>query len=218
MWNCGRLLKRNSFPTPYICNTQFGKRIAVPVRKLNYVETGSTFESTVQERLKRWGINLTKTGGPNDKGIDLEGVWALNSNESQETVSTGIPVVIQCKNETKKTGVGELRSLEGALTHRKHRTRRNIQQNALGIFASSSGFTKPAIELHSTLQTPMALCDIDISGRISQFLMNNAAQALLPELTVVDSRQLAHLSSIGTQDTDTDNMGIAIAYRGRLFY
>ena len=57
----------------------------------------------------------------------------------------------------------------------------------------------------------MALCGVDMEGRIFQFLMNNAAQALLPECTVVDRRQLAHLIS------DKD-IGVAIAYRGRLLY
>lgn len=110
----------------------------------NYVASGTAYENVVKSRLSRWGLYLERVGGPHDKGIDLEGVWDFTKIASN--ASENCSVYVQCKDEGKRIGVGHIRSLDGALGHRRIQTRRQSERHFLGVFASSSGFTKPALE------------------------------------------------------------------------
>ena len=74
------------------------------------VFTGTGYEYTVQETLKGYGFDLTRTGGRSDYGIDLLGSWNL----PQHILSFPIKCLVQCKKLKAKLGPNLIRELEGA--------------------------------------------------------------------------------------------------------
>ncbi|KDN45583.1 hypothetical protein K437DRAFT_218340, partial [Tilletiaria anomala UBC 951] len=60
-------------------------------------------------------MNLVRSGGAGDKGIDLKGWWKLPSRESSSAQAENVRVLVQCKAEAKKLGPRTLRELEGSM-------------------------------------------------------------------------------------------------------
>ncbi|EPZ32929.1 hypothetical protein ROZALSC1DRAFT_30628 [Rozella allomycis CSF55] len=131
---------------------------------------GSCYENVVASKLKDLSFELTVTGKSGDKGIDLKGFWALQSEK--------IPIAVQCKCTSKPISVSVLREFEGALC-----TYQVI--NPIGIIAVTTRPTKSAIEyMMSSRLSLMYLC-IDYYGNFFSCLMNPKFCQALPELTVL---------------------------------
>src|SRR5436189_1337686 len=62
-------------------------------RKSTYY-VGTLFEYTTLLALGSFNMSLHRTGGTDDRGIDLRGRWLLPTHTHY---SDGIPVVVQCK-------------------------------------------------------------------------------------------------------------------------
>ncbi|EPS42373.1 hypothetical protein H072_3656 [Dactylellina haptotyla CBS 200.50] len=116
------------------------------------VFTGTLYEYTVLAALSRLpGISLTRIGGRDDAGVDLQGSWELPrfvmkksfnsdgssiiSEESNGPFKIKIPLIVQCKNVREKGWKGPqyVRELEGALA--------NHPLDALGVLASVRDMT-----------------------------------------------------------------------------
>ncbi|KAF3917328.1 hypothetical protein ABW21_db0200394 [Orbilia brochopaga] len=105
------------------------------------VFTGTLYEYTVLAALSHLpGISLTRIGGKDDAGIDLQGLWELPrvTNSSSFTVRDDsrvkLPVIVQCKFGDKSwKGPQYVRELEGALA--------NHPTDALGVLASVRDMT-----------------------------------------------------------------------------
>ncbi|KAF3942243.1 hypothetical protein ABW19_dt0202062 [Dactylella cylindrospora] len=119
------------------------------------VFTGTLYEYTVLTALSRLpGVSLSRIGGKDDAGIDLQGTWELpkiivqartyddnddnTTLEGQTTPPTTekikLPLIIQCKfGEKSWKGPQYVRELEGALA--------NQPSNALAVLASVRDMT-----------------------------------------------------------------------------
>jgi len=127
--------------------------------------------------LREFNMALHRTGGSDDKGIDLRGRWLLSH---RQPYSDGIPVVVQCKAEKRPTGPRYLRELEGATMSEGKET--------LVLLATLSRFTEGAIRVIMASERPMGALLVrpyDLGGQIRQFIWNSAAGRLVgPELGV----------------------------------
>lgn len=70
---------------------------------------GTHYEYTVQSTLRRFGFNLSRTGGRGDSGIDLLGTWHLPPSLAPQPLR----VLVQCKALKTKVGPNLIRELEG---------------------------------------------------------------------------------------------------------
>ena len=95
-------------------------------------------------------MSLTRVGGRNDGGIDLQGWWWLpglgNVKGPQWESPDGIirrriRVLAQCKAEKKKLGPHYIREMEGVLA----RLKLGGEEPIVGVFVSQSPFTRSAI-------------------------------------------------------------------------
>ena len=130
---------------------------------------GTIHEYSVLEALKPYRFRLTRTGGSDDKGVDLKGIWKLG---------TEIPVVIQCKNEAKKIGPRYIREMSGMKT---------TLPGTIAILASTSMYTPLAIRSMITSEVPIALTlfqQYEDGGMLEQLVWNRPAGAILGDLQV----------------------------------
>jgi hypothetical protein len=150
----------------------------LPLDRASSVFRGTLFEYSVLECLKRHSFDVYRTGGADDKGIDLRGHWTLpvlttNSQDGEESNSSEkrikrtrqIPVVVQCKHEIKKLGPRVVREVGGIRTFVS--TVEERPSETLRVLASSSMFTEKAIQAMMTSTSALLLCLIDPPGSIS---------------------------------------------------
>ncbi|KAJ6257062.1 hypothetical protein Dda_7946 [Drechslerella dactyloides] len=105
------------------------------------VFNGTLYEYTVLAALARLpGVSLTRIGGKDDAGIDLQGFWELprlaatDSSTANDASKIKLPMIVQCKfGEKSWKGPQYVRELEGALA--------NHPIDALGILASVRDMT-----------------------------------------------------------------------------
>ncbi|UZJ55520.1 hypothetical protein CBS101457_004840 [Exobasidium rhododendri] len=111
------------------------------------VDRGTRFENGTLHYLTRTfpSMQLLRTGGANDGGVDLLGWWHIstkseNNAPATSTTAERIRVVVQCKNEQKKLGPIHIRELRGVAA----RVMSN-SDDGLVILASSNGFSKQCL-------------------------------------------------------------------------
>ena len=121
---------------------------------LSAVARGAAFERTVQSwLLHHLSMDLSRSGGANDDGIDLQGWWRL----SRTACKIDYRAIVQCKAESKAQGPRVLRELEGTI----HRT--GASGNVVGVLASASPFTPRSIQRAMSSQTPLLLLHLSLS-------------------------------------------------------
>lgn len=92
---------------------------------MNAVQKGILYELKVLQILTNHNFtDLKRIGGANDRGIDLIGHY--NSKN----------IMVQCKNENKKTSTSHVRNLEGSLQN----------HDAIGILVTRLEFSRKARE------------------------------------------------------------------------
>ena len=69
---------------------------------------GSWFEEEVHSLLTQWGATSYLVGSSGDRGVDIRGSWKLQEGHQ-------VPLVVQCKNEQRKTSSRHLREFSGVL-------------------------------------------------------------------------------------------------------
>ncbi|CCG81313.1 Uncharacterized protein C824.03c, mitochondrial [Taphrina deformans PYCC 5710] len=134
------------------------------------VYRGTLFEYTVLEALAPLSFRIHRTGGADDKGVDLRGTWVFPDREP-------VPVVIQCKNETKKVGPRYIREMCGI----------PASPETVLVLASTSQYTPKALQFFMASQRPICLFVIesfDQGGTMKQLIWNNAASTTLSGLEV----------------------------------
>lgn len=166
---------------------------ATKLDRSSTVYRGTLYEYTVLETLASFAFKLYRTGGTDDKGIDLRGSWHLTHHdakktEAQDSSEKPLEVVIQCKNEAKRVGPRYIRELSGI----------KAPKGTLLILASSSTFTELAIQALMTSESPLCLAvisQVNIAGLIKsdasagagtlrQLIWNVAAAKVLGSLQV----------------------------------
>jgi Protein of unknown function (DUF2034) len=138
---------------------------------------GTLYEYTVLRALREFNIVLHRTGGTDDKGVDLRGRWILPHHQ---TYAHGIPVVVQCKAENRPMGPRYFRELEGATAAEEDGT--------LVLLATLSRFTEGARRAMMGSERPMGAVLVgayDGGGQVRQFIWNSAAGRVVgPQLGV----------------------------------
>ena len=132
---------------------------------------GTLYEYTVLRALREFNVSLHRTGGTDDKGVDLRGRWLLPRHTHY---SDGIPVVVQCKAEKRPMGPKYLRELEGATTAEEHGT--------IVLLATLSRFTEGARRVVMGSERAMGVVLVggyEIGGKVAQIMWNAAAGRLL---------------------------------------
>ncbi|KAG5519897.1 hypothetical protein PMAC_000174 [Pneumocystis sp. 'macacae'] len=118
-------------------------------------------------------MDLKHVGGTNDYGIDLRGTWYYGEQTRYQC-----PIIIQCKNEQKKTGTRYVREMEGVLSSENNDT--------LGLI-SCCGFTQMAQRQLLKASKAIAMCVIlpkGDNGYLQQFIWNMKANELIKGLGV----------------------------------
>ncbi|KAI0711304.1 hypothetical protein C8Q76DRAFT_797620 [Earliella scabrosa] len=141
---------------------------------------GVTFENRSLRVLREHlSMALRRVGGKGDGGIDLQGWWWLpaeclgfaglaGSQTSNATTSQrmAVRVLAQCKAEEKKIGPRFIREFEGTVlrnslyltaTEGNAVPHHDVRNAAVGLFASTSPFTKASILQAYSSPIPLAL-------------------------------------------------------------
>lgn len=131
---------------------------------------GVAYERACLHTLQHWlRMQVYRTGGANDRGMDLCGWWAPHAlPHAPDVPDERLRVVVQCKAEAKPTGPGVVRELEGTLVRAAWDTfapfdaRQQQANNAMsseaplvGVLATLSGFTKQALLHARTSRIPL---------------------------------------------------------------
>lgn len=125
---------------------------------------GAAYELACQRTLKTWlGMQLDRTGGSGDRGVDLRGWWAPG-----QTGDDAYRVVVQCKAAKKAVGPVFVRELEGTLLRAGWKEPRpdTTPVPLFAVLASSSGFTQHAL-LHMR-SSPMPMLLLHLGADTSQ--------------------------------------------------
>lgn len=170
---------------------------------LSTVHRGTAFEHRAMLMLRDMSMSLTRVGGRNDGGIDLQGWWWLPASTSPSNggdpdfaadaagiYRRRIRVLAQCKAERKKLGPNYVREMEGVLHRHFHRPASEpsttIATPTIALLVSESIFTKATILC--ALSSPLP------------FLLLHLPRVLDTEVS----------SSEGTPDGTLDTFGSAI--------
>ena len=132
---------------------------------------GTLYEYTVLRALRTFNICLHRTGGTDDRGVDLRGRWILPHHTQY---SDGVPVLVQCKAEKRPMGPKYLRELEGATA--------SEELDTVILLATLSRFTDGARRVVMGSDRPMGVVVVggyNVGGNVSQFIWNRAAGRLL---------------------------------------
>jgi hypothetical protein len=96
------------------------------------VARGDEYEAFCAELLARkWGLQLSRSGGPHDRGVDAWGAWPGGD----------MHVFVQCKRFHKAMGVADVREFEAAVLRSGHASGLRF----LGILCTASGLTAGAM-------------------------------------------------------------------------
>ena len=129
------------------------------------VEQGLAFENNVIQVFSKLGMTLHYAGGPNDRGIDIQGLWKLDSYS--------IPVIIQCKS-TKQSKPQYIREFVGVIG--REYTNRGIDLKQLppgdpsapiGIFCTTSKIQNSMLRESALCSYPLLLARIGASSVLS---------------------------------------------------
>ena len=169
-----------------------------------YVAT--LYEYTVLRALRTLNISLHRTGGTDDRGVDLRGRWLLPPHPHY---SAGIPIIVQCKAEKRPIGPKYLRELEGAASAE--------DTDTLILLATLSRFTEGARRVVMGSERAMGVVVVDgyeFGGEVRQFIWNGAAGRLVgSELGV---KTVFDLSGWRGEDEDGVGSKVVLTWNGSI--
>ena len=114
---------------------------------MNAVQKGLLLELKLVDILGTCSKITHRTGGANDRGIDIRGFLNL-----------GLVYICQCKNSKLKLSTKHLRELEGSLSNQSEKT--------LGIMATTTGWTKNSLQMFHHSKFPLVGMQIDLDAAI----------------------------------------------------
>lgn len=186
---------RSICPGLFATRSQYYSACRAPIRDIHAaasssessVARGTRFELLCQNLLRQmFGMDLERTGGAGDKGVDLRGWWTLPAptNLQQEK---RIRVLAQCKCQDeggKKMGPVLIREVEGVV----HRASSPVHPSSdrveavVGIILSSSGFSKQALLQVRSSTVPLVAVHVkaeDLQSAKASPLSNNLGERCL---------------------------------------
>mmetsp|Transcript_11167 Transcript_11167/g.16498 ORF Transcript_11167/g.16498 Transcript_11167/m.16498 type:complete len:206 (+) Transcript_11167:19-636(+) len=154
-------------------------------------EKGLSFEKETIESLSTFQFALDHTGQTLDKGVDFNGQWNLPN----ETI---YHVIGQCKSEKRKIGARSIREFEGTLS-RYRSNYQSLEYPLLGIFSSSSGYTKHALDTCVQSKYPIILIVIE-QGILTRFYTSSS-----PSLQSLTNQLIVSNDTRGTMNEEQKN-------------
>ena len=135
---------------------------------MNTYRVGLELELRMLRILESSTTQTIQMGGPNDRGIDLQG--RLN-------LKTSPLYLCQCKNSALKLSTKYLRELEGTLSNYPHQT--------VGIMATSGDWTRNSKLLFHYSKFPLVGMQIDLKESfVKSAVMNLEFQRVFPNVAV----------------------------------
>ncbi|KAA8644157.1 hypothetical protein EYZ11_008477 [Aspergillus tanneri] len=131
---------------------------------------GTHYEYTVQEKLRAFSFDLTRTGGRDDLGIDLLGTFHPPSHEHP------FRVLVQCKSLRTKLGPNLVRELEGTFARAPRGW--GPGTDAIGILVSPREATRGVRDALARSASPILWLTMQRDGWLRQALWNARAQQL----------------------------------------
>lgn len=132
------------------------------------VYNGTLYEYTTQQSFRRLGMNLQRSGGAFDNGIDLVGTWSIPQFRRP------LKVIVSCKlqGKTTQTGPRLVRELEGAFVGAPIGWR---ERGVIGILVTPKAATKGMRQALGRSRWPMGFAMCSTDGAITQLLWNQVA-------------------------------------------
>ena len=138
---------------------------------------GTQYELACLQTLERWlRMQVYRTGGANDRGMDLCGWWAPHALQARRDTEAAplsaadrMRVIVQCKAEAKPAGPSIVRELEGTLVRavwdkfqpsEMHTSAAPLSAHEaplVGVLATLSGFSKQAMIQARSSRLPLLL-------------------------------------------------------------
>lgn len=143
---------------------------AITAMATSAVGRGAAYELACLRTLNSWlGMQLYRTGGAGDCGVDLRGWWSPGPVGADE-----YRVLVQCKAEKRRVGPVIVRELEGTLLRAGWVEQRTqvAPVPLFAILASASGFSKQSLLHMRASPLPMLLLHLGV----------DVAQAEMPEV------------------------------------
>lgn len=153
-------------------------------------QIGKLYESRTLATFVNLSFSLSTTKQTNDHGIDLYGFWRLGSRK--------VPVIFQCKCESRPTPTNYIREFEGALSRRPGGT--------VGFMVAKKGYSRNSIEYFGASVFPIVLVGMSEQGLIEGFLVNQQTSRLLPKLTS------------GIKRDGDGSASLVVMYRNKILY
>jgi hypothetical protein len=147
--------------------------------KITPQRLGVEYEKHIVQTLNhkyKWSVAQSSKKS-HDQGVDFHGSILVSKVHNR-----AVPVLGQCKHESKPIGVNYIRELQGTLSQFNNRVTEVSLDNFqpyVGLFMSSSGYTPFAERLAQQCSDGIVLCvTSDDAKSILQFTMNRAAREM----------------------------------------
>jgi hypothetical protein len=142
------------------------------------VEVGTRYEEHVQEYLQRTlRAALERSGGANDRGIDLTGQLGHN-----------LGLIVQCKHFQAAVTPAVVRELQGTLHYYAHCAMSAVHPNGtnvLALLACSGGVKEGSLEALRQSSLPLGILVLKMHHQhASSFMLNRVARSLLPNVII----------------------------------
>ncbi|KAI9695351.1 MAG: hypothetical protein M1820_008703 [Bogoriella megaspora] len=127
------------------------------------VYRGTRYEYLVIESLSRFFLDLTRTGGRSDLGIDLLGTWSL------PCFPHPLRVLVSCKSNAKIAQANWVRELEGTFSGDPRGTGRS---GTVGLLAARGEATQGVREAVARSALPLGFVNVSLERVVMQMVWN----------------------------------------------
>ncbi|RAL13755.1 uncharacterized protein BO97DRAFT_341811 [Aspergillus homomorphus CBS 101889] len=150
---------------------EYARRHNLPPTSTTYL--GNLYEYTAQAQLRNGAaLLLHRTGGRDDKGMDLLGTWHLPGHELP------IHVAMQCKAHRRRLGPQHIRELEGTISRRMPQHWRSDGRPRVGVLVGRAEATPGVRSALRDSPVPLVYFMMDLRGSLRQALWNEAVEGL----------------------------------------
>lgn len=148
----------------YFCMGPIKRSLATATSRLSTVEAGTLYEEHVFRVLSKYGFELSRRGGPNDRGIDLCGSIR------------DVPVIVQCKHYEAHLTPAVIRELYGVIA---------AHPNNFGLLVCSGGVREGSLSFLQSAALPMGIMTLQSEEQAAyptSLTLNQPARRVLPFL------------------------------------
>ena len=162
------------------------------------VYRGTRYEYTTLNALNRLFLDLERTGGRGDRGIDLLGSWNLPA------FAHPIRVLVSCKSHAKVVQVNWVRELEGLSAGDPRGTNNG---RVIGLLVAKGEATIGVRDALARSQLPLGFINVTLEGQVRQMLWNRRVadmglERVTPKVRIQESENGDDASTIVLMEND----------------